>query len=257
MDREEMTSVTIPTSVISIEGCAFDGCSSLARVAIPTSVTFIGNLAFYRCSALTSIAIPPSVTSIEDGTFEKCSSLASVTISTSTTTIRPHAFARCGALAAVIIKPAADNTASDVDAAEGASSWGELAENVIADDPGEHYDDDDAPPTTIARVWAPDCIIKQLTGPFAAYSKFAELPRAMRVAPDAKTWAAVELWQWWAAPTHVGQDRLACLDRRRTVFAMMLSGARTERLDLLPRLPEELWLYTFSFLMHADAPTYV
>ena len=79
----------------------------------------------------------------------------------------------------------------------------------------------------------------------------------MRVAPDAKTWAAVELWQWWAAPTHVGQDRRACLDRRRTVFAVMLSGARAERLALLLRLPEELWLYTFSFLKHAEVPTYV
>ena len=63
----------------------------------------------------------------------------------------------------------------------------------------------------------------------------------MRVAPDAKTWAAVELW--WAAPTHVGQDRLACFDRRRTVFAVMLPGARpgarAERLSLLPGLPEE------------------
>ena len=28
----------------------------------------------------------------------------------------------------------------------------------------------------------------------------------MRVAPDVKTWAAVELWRWWAAPTHVGED---------------------------------------------------
>ena len=88
-------------------------------------------------------------------------------------------------------------------------------------------------------------------------SKFAELPRAMRVAPDAKTWAAVELWQWWAAPTHVGHDRLACLDRRRTVFAAMLSGARAEQLALVPRLPEELWLYTFSFLKHAEGPIYV
>ena len=52
----------------------------------------------------------------------------------------------------------------------------------------------------------------------------------------------------------VGQDRLACFDRRRTVFAVMLSGARAERLSLLP---EELWLYTFSFLKHGEAPTYV
>ena len=71
---------------------------------------------------------------------------------------------------------------------------------MIADDPdkGPYYDHDDAPPpTTIPRVWAPDHMVQQLAGPFAAYSKFTELPRAMRLAPDAKTWAAVELWQWW------------------------------------------------------------
>lgn len=177
-------------------------------------------------------------------------------LSTSVTTIRAHAFARCGALAAVIIKPAAADDGSDGDA-EDATSWGELAGNVIADGPDEDYDDDATSSTTIARVWAPDGIIKQLTGPFAAYSKFTDLPRAMRVAPDAKTWAAVELWQWWAAPTHVGRDRRACFDRRRTTFAVMLSGARAERSVLLPRLPEELWLYAFSMLKHAEAPTYV
>ena len=42
---------------------------------------------------------------------------------------------------------------------------GELAGNVIADDPGEYYRADAPPPTTIARVWAPDHLIKQLTGP--------------------------------------------------------------------------------------------
>ena len=97
------------------------------------------------------------MTSIEDGSFEGCSSLASVTISTSTTTISEHAFAGCGALAAVIIRSStADNNASGVDA-EGAS-WGAT---MIPYDPLH--------PTSIARAWAPDQIIKQLAGPFAAY----------------------------------------------------------------------------------------
>ena len=125
----------------------------------------------------------------------------------------------------------------------------------------EAHDDaeEEAPeslPTTIARLWAPDCIIKQLTGPFAAYNKFADLPRAMRAAPDAKTWAAVEIWQWWAAPTHVGEDRLACYDRRVTVFAVMLSGVRAEKTATLPGLPEELWLHVFGFLKHEQQPAF-
>ena len=175
-------------------------------------------------------------------------------MTTAVITVEECAFARCGAVAASIdLKPVC-GVAADADE-DGANSgpWSVLAGNddyAEARAPG-------SPPTTIARVWAPDCIIKQLTGPFAAYNTFRDLPRAMRVAPDAKTWAAVELWRWWAAPTHVGEDRRACFDRRRTVFAVMLSGVRAEQRAILPRLPEELWLYTFSFLKHTEAPSYV
>ena len=129
----------------------------------------------------------------------------------------------------MIVKPVCDVTADAEEDDASSGPWSVLAGNVIADDDDAEGNAPESPPTTIARVWAPNCIIKQLTGPFAAYSKFADLPRAMRVAPDAKTWAAVELWRWWAAPTHVGEDRLACFDQRRTVFAVMLSGARAEQ----------------------------
>ena len=142
---------------------AFADCSSLASVGIPASVASIEDSTFSGCSSLSIVAIPASVTRIEEYAFEVCSSLANVTISTTTTAISAHAFGRCGALAAVIIKPAAgNNNDNGVDAA-GASSWGELAGNVIADDPNADYADDLTPPTTIARVWAPDCTIKQLT----------------------------------------------------------------------------------------------
>ena len=63
-----------------------------------------------------------------------------------------------------------------------------FAENISADDPGADYtysyedvEDDAPPPTTIARVWTPDCIIKQVTGPFAAYSKFKGLEHQQKM----------------------------------------------------------------------------
>ena len=59
----------IPTSVTSIGGVAFFGCSNLTSVDIPTSVTSIVGCAFFGCSNLSSIGIPGSVTSIGADAF--------------------------------------------------------------------------------------------------------------------------------------------------------------------------------------------
>ena len=69
---------TIPDSVTSIVGYAFDGCVSLTSVTIPDSVTSIGNGAFLGCRSLTSVTIPDSVTSIGESAFYDCSSLTDV-----------------------------------------------------------------------------------------------------------------------------------------------------------------------------------
>ena len=83
---------TIPNSVTSIGGYAFEDCSSLTSVRIPNSVTSIGSYAFYGCYSLTSVTIPNSVTSIGDWAFMDCSSLESVTIPNSVTSIGEGAF---------------------------------------------------------------------------------------------------------------------------------------------------------------------
>lgn len=75
-----MTSVTIPSSVTSIELGAFEYCSNLTSLTISNSVTSIGNYAFQDCIGLTSVTIPESVTSIGGGVFRGCSSLTSVTV---------------------------------------------------------------------------------------------------------------------------------------------------------------------------------
>ena len=81
-DSTNLTSITIPDSVTSIDDNAFEGCTKL------TSVTFgensqlisIGSCAFVDCTSLTSITIPAGVTSIDGGAFIDCTSLESITV---------------------------------------------------------------------------------------------------------------------------------------------------------------------------------
>ena len=93
-----LAACTIPDSVTSIVGYAFDGCTSLTSVTIPDSVTSIGKGAFYDCTSLTSVTIPDSVTSIDEYAFYDCKSLTSVTIPDSVTSIGDWAFSGCKSL---------------------------------------------------------------------------------------------------------------------------------------------------------------
>ena len=73
----------IPSSVTSIVGCAFSGCSGLTSITIPSSVTSIGGSAFAFCTNLTSITIPSSVTSIGNQAFYSCTGLTSIIVGSS------------------------------------------------------------------------------------------------------------------------------------------------------------------------------
>ena len=131
----ELTAVTIPSSVTSIEDRAFLCCSGLTSVTIPSSVTNIGRSAFLCCSGLKSFAvdpgnskycsingmlcskdgrtliigvngdvtIPSSVTIIGNCAFLACRELTSVAIPSSVTSIEADAFLDCSRLTLVTI----------------------------------------------------------------------------------------------------------------------------------------------------------
>lgn len=74
----ELSSVTIPESLISIGSYAFNGCTGLTSVNIPNSVTYIGQRAFYGCSSIQNIYIPNSVVNIGDFAFAGCNNLLDI-----------------------------------------------------------------------------------------------------------------------------------------------------------------------------------
>ena len=118
-DCRNLTSITIPSSVVSIGKETFkstnltsivvesgnqhydsrNNCNAIIETSsntlvygckntfIPNSVTCIGFGAFSYCSDLTSITIPNSVTSISNYAFWNCSSLTSITIPNSVTSL--------------------------------------------------------------------------------------------------------------------------------------------------------------------------
>lgn len=68
-------SYTIPTSVTTINDCAFECCSNLKTVNLPNKVTSIGEFAFYLCENLVSINIRGDVTDIGKCAFLLCNNL--------------------------------------------------------------------------------------------------------------------------------------------------------------------------------------
>ena len=126
-DCTGLTNITIPDSVTSIGGGAFDntlwyddqpdGLVYAGKVAytykgtMPSNTSIvleegtlgIADYAFEGCTGLTSITIPDSVTSIGGGAFLGCTGLTSVTIGGSVTSIGGGAFRNCTGLTRVTI----------------------------------------------------------------------------------------------------------------------------------------------------------
>ncbi|MBR4444108.1 MAG: leucine-rich repeat domain-containing protein, partial [Clostridia bacterium] len=75
--NENLTQVTIPSSVTSVGESAFASCSGITNVSLGSSV--IGKEMFQGCSGLTQITIPSNVTDIGMSAFSGCSNLATVT----------------------------------------------------------------------------------------------------------------------------------------------------------------------------------
>ena len=79
--------VSLPSTLESIEKCAFQSCHALEEINIPYGVESIADTAFVDCCALTEIEIPSSVTSIGIGAFYECYNLTAILHRTAQTNI--------------------------------------------------------------------------------------------------------------------------------------------------------------------------
>jgi hypothetical protein len=100
--RGEHTVKYTLTDPTRIGNFAFYDCSGLTSIDIPSGVISIGDSAIRNCSNLTSINIPNSVTSIGNFAFENCSNLTSCTIGSGVTSIGTYAFSYCTSLTSIV-----------------------------------------------------------------------------------------------------------------------------------------------------------
>ena len=80
VNKNELTNVVIPNSVVGIGDSAFSGCSGLTRVDIVDGVNSIGESAFAGCSKLEEIYISNTIESIGDNAFADCNNLFEIEI---------------------------------------------------------------------------------------------------------------------------------------------------------------------------------
>ena len=103
-----LTSITIPESVTSIGGSAFNGCTGLTTVnwnaTECTGVGLYSNPIFKGCSNLATVNIGDNVKFIPSYAFRNCTGLTSVTIPDSVTSIGGSAFFECTGLTSIIVE---------------------------------------------------------------------------------------------------------------------------------------------------------
>ena len=76
---QNLVSVELLDTMVSIERSAFSDCASLQTISIPDSITGISSYAFYGCSSLITFQLPPNLESMGIQVFQYCSSLETFT----------------------------------------------------------------------------------------------------------------------------------------------------------------------------------
>ncbi len=100
--KSNLTSITLPSSIIQIGYDAFGYCTKLKEINIPAKATAIGEYAFDHCTSLTTVTLP-KLTELPKFMFNYCSALTTIDFPSTLTIIGEGAFTRCSKLKSVAL----------------------------------------------------------------------------------------------------------------------------------------------------------
>lgn len=151
--KASITAFNFGPNVRVIPSCLCEGMTALTSVTLPSSVTTINQDVFHGCTGLTSVTIPAAVTSIGGTVFEGCTGITSVTSNAvNPPTIQSSTFPSAVESAATLYVPA---TVASRNAYTSDTYWREfdhILPYVITFDLQDHGDDIDAICVNAGRV---------------------------------------------------------------------------------------------------------
>jgi hypothetical protein len=100
-----LTTVNVPSSVIKIQGGAFQQCTSLASLDLPEGLQSIGPRSFSGCESLATLHIPSTVGKIGTNVLEGCTGLRSISLPDALEIIEGRMFYKCTLLTHIDIPP--------------------------------------------------------------------------------------------------------------------------------------------------------
>ena len=95
-----LTNLQFPTlpKLTTIENGAFAGCSSLNITTLPSTTKTIGVYAFYLCNSIKQMTLPTELSNLGDYAFNSCGGLEQLYVNKELTTIGAYAFTGCASL---------------------------------------------------------------------------------------------------------------------------------------------------------------
>jgi hypothetical protein len=98
--------LTIPSSLTSISESAFQFCENFTALELPNTLETIGRSAFYHCTGFTALTLPNSLTTIDAQAFQECTGFqGELIIPNSVTTIGNNAFYHCNGFTGDLLIP--------------------------------------------------------------------------------------------------------------------------------------------------------